>query len=660
MSSRKPTTIALTGALCAALAIVGSCGGTRRVRDRPTPSLATTQDAANEIAEIQAMWRTPTLENRIELRRRLEHFLTRFPNDGATPLARVYLAFLHLDAGNLSAAEAHLQFITTLDPGATNDFAQVARAETMRVRGRPADALELLRPLAGKIVDRDARERFDEAIVRAALESRRDFEALAYMDAWLRNTEEHDRDAVRDRIKGAIARMPSSVLVAALGPMRRRDGASGYGRDIQKLVTSRVAEIAVEQDDAKLAQWLVDVDAGAVLSDETELLVSELATRQAGGTAFVGRTVGLVLPTSSSSLRDAAGDVARGMAWALEIPRTKPGAGDDTKLVTRDDSGKRGQLEAELEELAAEGAGVIVAGLDAESAERAVRWSEATGVPVITLAAPARAKPRASSFVIGEPVGAVLTVLADELTKRRETRIAIVAEARGLTEVAAALAARPTKLELFQPAPCEIENAQGAEARFPTEAWTKQKFRTWLVVGAESCARDLMREVGELDGALIALSLEATGRVERGISAHVISAAAGIVPLRIGDDERNQRTRAVARQPDRKRTDAGADSRTPVTDGADRASEVERYVSLLGSVPTWRSALGRDAGLLARQALRTLPLDTARSEEEVLRRREAVRRGILGVKDHFWTSEHRSLDSATRSLPRTVRVIEVR
>lgn len=663
MASRKATALAALG-LAVATAAGVACGGGRGARDRPTATVATSQGAAYELAEIEAAWHVPTAESRAALKARLERFIQRFPEDGATPLARVYLAFVDLDGGDLRGAEAELAALTTIDPGATADFATIARAETRRARSRPDDALELLRPLAGKIVDRDARERFDEAIVRAALDAHREYEAISYMDAWIRNTDEHERDGVRERVRGAVARMSAQVLVPSLAAMRRRDGASGYGRDIQRIVTARVAELAVESDDAKLAQWLVDVDAGAVLEGEAELLVSELATRQAGGTAFVGRSVGLVLPTGTSSLRDAAGDVARGVAWALEIPRTRPDAGDDTRLVTRDDGGRRGQLETALEELAAEGAGIIIAGVDADGAERAVRWSDASGVPVLTLAAPTRTRPRASAFVLGEPTTTVVTALADALAKRRETRIALVADRSGLGDAALALAGRTPKLELFQPAACELEDKQGGEARFPVDAWEKEKFRTWLVVGPESCARDVIHEVGELGGALLALSLESSSKPERGLGAHVIAAAAGVVPVLAEDDDRGRGSRNLGRRGTApsapKPTSAQKAGATPHADVDDaRTVEIGRYLTALGSVPNWRAALGRDAGVLARAALRGLPLDTAKTADEVNRRRASAERALTQVKASLWSTDAPGLDAKTRTLPRVVRVIDL-
>lgn len=658
MGKRKGKALLAVGFLTA----LAACGAGRGARDTPTPSLATSAGASYELAEIRAAWRTRTLEGRIELRDRLERFLLRFPSDGASPLARVYLALVYLDAGDLQRAERELVALTKLPTGATRDFAEVARAEAERARGRPGDALERLRPLAGKMADRDARERTDEAIVLAALEARREYEALAYMDAWIRNAEPADKDAVRERVRASVARMNGAVLVPALTAMRRKDAPAGYGRDLQRLVTARVAEFAVEQNDAKLAQWLVDANAGAVLDDSTEILVAELATRQAGGTAFIGRTVGLVLPTSSSSLRDAAGDVARGIAWALELPRASETSGDETRLATRDDSGKRGELESKLEELAAEGAGVIVAGFDEAAAERAVRWSEATGVVVIVLAAPSKTKPRTSSFVLGEPVERVTELLASALAARRESKIAIVSDRASLGAVAATLASRKSKFELFQPAPCEIEEAQGADARFPVDAWEKEKFRTWLVAGPDSCGRALLREIGHLDGALVAFTLEATGRVERGATAaSVLSAGAGFIPLLPSTGDGASRTlvrpqaggRATG---ERERKGAGRVRRP----GASARADLDAFVATLGSVPTWRVALGRDAGLLARLALRTLPKDAAATEEEVLRRRDVARQIILSTKETFWSSEATSVDHVTHTLPRTLRVVDLR
>ena len=42
----------------------------------------------------------------------------------------------------------------------------------------------------------------------------------------------------------------------------------------------------------------------------------------------------------------------RGVAWALELPRTDPGKGDRTKLVTRDDGGDANRVEPTMAELA--------------------------------------------------------------------------------------------------------------------------------------------------------------------------------------------------------------------------------------------------------------------------------------------------------------------
>src|SRR5207244_4135237 len=120
---------------------------------------------------------------------------------------------------------------------------------------------------------------------------------------------------------------------------------SGYGREIQRLVTERLAKFAIEQNDSDLARWLVSTEATTGTIGGEEGALGELATTHRGLATVDGRMIGLVLPTGSSDLRDEAAAVMRGAARALDLPRADPSAGDRTKLVTRDDGGDTARVE---------------------------------------------------------------------------------------------------------------------------------------------------------------------------------------------------------------------------------------------------------------------------------------------------------------------------
>lgn len=628
---------ALAGATLAAFSLAlfaiggAACGGGSR-GPKPSPTLASTPEAAMEFHQIHQGWGNIDTA-RSELRLRIERFVRRFPDDGLTPLVRVYLAFLLMDEGDFAAADNQLAVLNALPYGATRDFALVAQARALRQKNRAEEAFELLQPLAGKIVDPDARDRFQEEIALDAFEAHHDYEAIAYMDTWLRYADEDEKDVARAKVPVALSKMRPEVLEGTLRSMRLNTRPAGYGSEIQRLIATRLAAVAVEKGDTRLAQWLVDPDAGAtILGLDAGLLVSELATRHHGVSAVSGRTIGLVLPTGSPAMRDAAADVARGVAWALNLPRNNPAAGDGTRLITRDRGGIDDPVEPILEDLAGDGAAIIIAGFDPTRVDAAMRWSERTAVPVVILSEPPTPRPAHFAFVLGESNTNVLNALAEALVARRENKVAVISDRDTIREVASSFGARKG-LTLFEPVSCDVDAMRPGESRFPLAAWEKAGFRTWLISGPESCAQEALHEIGQLRGGLIALTLEAAGAVERGLSARVLTASAGVIPVLLPP----------------KGTDAGADKIDP---------GVRSFMGSFGATPTWRTALGRDAGILARAAVLNLPLDDALAPAEVTRRRELVRREFAAAKQHLWTSEAEGVD-ASNTLRRTLKIIEV-
>jgi len=633
-----------SSALVALASLAEGCGGAREPRPRAT--VPSNPAAAADIAEIREAWGDLSERSRDELRLKIERFLERHPNDGAAPLARVYLTFFHLDDGDLAGADRELAALDRLPPGSTRDFADVARAEALRLHGRPVEAFEKMRPLAGKLVDPDARERFLEEVTLDAIAARRDYEAIAYMDAWVRNANEDNRDHARSVVAAALQKLPPEVLEGTLRAMRASSGTAGYGAEIQKMIAARLAQVAVDRGDTRLAQWLVDPDAGAaVLGVDAGLVVGELATRNHGITEVHGRTIGLILPTGSSELRDTAAEITRGVAWALDMPRTTPGAGDETRLVTRDDGGRLDRIESVLEDVAGDGAAVIIAGFEPAAADRATLWAERSLVPVISLAAPRAARPSSWAFSIGTADEVVLGALVDALAARRESKVAVVSDDLTLPDVSRVFASRP-KMTTFQPASCDLDLPHAGESHFPLAAWERAGFRTWLVSGPAPCAREVLREVGALRGGLVALTLDATGRYDEGIASRLISAAAGLIPVV-----------APARETQRQRGAKPAAPAAPAPAALD--PDVQRFIASFGATPTWETALGRDAAMIARSAVARLPLDATDVLAEVARRRQLARDAVLAARPRLWTTEASAIDPASHRLPRTIRVVDL-
>ncbi|HEY2517026.1 MAG TPA: hypothetical protein VGI39_39410 [Polyangiaceae bacterium] len=600
---------------------------------RPVASLASTREAAAAFAPMRERWSVDP-KARIELVPRLATFLGRFPMDGLAPLARTYLAIALLDEGNLRDAATELGLLGVRPPGATDDLAEIARAKLQRRQGHPDLAFERLKPLVGKMVDPVSRALLQEEVSLAAIEAKRDYEAIAYMDAWLRNAGEEERDDVRAAVAKALEKESEPVLENELRVMRSGGGSSGYGREIQRLITERLGVLALARGDSDLARWLVSSDSRSTMLGSDEGALGELATTKRGLATVDGRAIGLVLPTGSSDLRDEAAAITRGVAWALDLPRSDPEAGDKTKLRTRDDGGDAGKVEPTMSELAGEGAVVILAALDPGSAARAVKWSEEHGVAVIVLAAPrgAEAIKKTWSFVAGEPRAAEIAVLGEELVSRGVARLVPVVPTPKM-DIIDTLAKGSVVID--PPVVCNTAAAQSGEAHFPLADWKDARPSGsrggigWLVDAPSECARDLLRELatGSLTGT-VALTLDASSTSARAPRVQTLAVQAEKIPVT-------------------------ASSPAGVSD-----PDLRAWFTREGVPPNWWAALGRDAGALARKAVSGLPLDTTSEAAEVGRRRAAAKAALEGARAPLWTSHAQGFDAA-HVLARELGVIDI-
>lgn len=561
-------------------------------------------------------------------------FLRRFPNDGAVPLAKVYLAFALIQEGALLQADGLLATLEELKEGATRDLATVARARSLRLHGAPQSALDILRPLVGKVVDDADREVFLEELALTAIAAHDDYEALAYLDAWLRGVGEDDRDRVRGKIAQILETLPRNVLEQTYRTMRSRGVASGYTTDTQKLVAARLSRIAVDTNDAALARWLLDVSGTSAVATggDAGVELGELASSRRGLSMVSGKSVGLLLPTRTSELRDEAADVVRGVSWALDLPR-RAGADGGVRLVTREDGADDAATRAAMDELAGEGASVILAGFDRISADRASAWSEQSGVPVLLLAAPnASRMPKTTAFVIGERTEREVAMLGEALVRHNVKTAAYVIDTS--EDEAAGRAAEAAGLVLLPPTRCNVPLSEAGKPRFPVEAWSASGAQGWLVSGPAQCARDVLRDVKGLlakkpppdrSERVIAVTLEAgvtPSDVPRGII--VLSASAGLVPI-------------LATRPEEAHEE-----------------DVRNFIDRFGVRPSYWTALGRDAGALASAALAPLPPDATSDPKAVTQRRAIVQAGLLGARLRFWTTDDKGLDG--RVLPRALRL----
>lgn len=610
----------------AMLGLLVGCRSTPIVATNPT--LPSTNASNADLNEIHRQW----VERRSVDRTRIQLFLDKYPNDASAPLVKVYLAFALIDAQALIQADGVLATLESLPIGATRDLSNIARAKSLRLHGAPQSALLLLQPLVGKMIDDADREVFLEELAYTAIAAHDDYEALAYLDAWLRGVGEDDKERVRAKIAQILESLPRPVLEQTYRSMRARGTQSGYAPETQKLVSARLAQIAVESNDAALARWLVDVSgtSAAQAGGEFGLELGELAASRRGISVFAGRTVGLLLPTRNRELRDEAADVVRGVSWALGLP-SKAGEKQEFRLVTRDDGGAGGTRGA-LDELAGEGASVILAGFDHATADRASAWAERNGVAVLLLAPPNPARmPQKAGFLLGERTERQVAMLIDALARKNVKSAALVVDMRE-DETAVRASEGRAGVSLMPGVRCDVPLTEAGKSRFPIESWLHAGARGWLVVGPSSCARDVVRDVHRITDikgpadVQFALTLEAGVRateIPNGTS--VIGASAGIVPVMASSPE---------------------DASDP---------DVKDFMSKLGTRPSWWTAIGRDGGVIAKTAMAQLPADSTSDPAQVAQRRAQVQTALATGKSKLWTTDDGGF-GADRVLPRTLRL----
>jgi hypothetical protein len=575
----------------------------------------------------------------------IESFLADYPHDGLVPTARVALALVALQTGDFATAGTELEATSRLPEGSAHDLWTTARARALRLQGDAEGALSLLAPLVGKPVDPVVRLVFEEELTLAALGTGRDYEAISYMDAWLRATPEDDRARVLARVTEIVEHLEVDVLAGALKVMRAERSGLGYGVDIERILSDRLVREATTSGNAELALMLLDPDAGPVpISGEMGAALGQVATSRRGLNVVEGRTIGLLLPTTPA-LRDASADVLRGVTWALGLPAgvrstrapadapkgpslapcgslasapdgPEPQPSDEVRLVTRSDSGDTESTEIALGELAGAGAAIVIAGLDGPSADRAARWAEEKRVPVILLSSTPLAGGAAFSFSIGGSRSDVLRALVGAAPSLTTTAVTPVVEPSEEGEPAIEVAGLHWALARVCGASTGSPDDAGLAAR-PADS----RSHAWLVSGAGSCAADLAIELGrDRSQGTIALTLEAARLLPPIAGLRVVTARAGIVPV------------------------AGADD--------PRAGEVARFSVALGSL-TWWAALARDAATLGRSAVLDMSNDRATTPQAVAERRRLARDRLAAARARLWSTEAAGWSGA-HTIERTV------
>jgi hypothetical protein len=588
--------------------------------------LAGTRAAQEAFRPIRRAFVTGEARDRALLESRIEWFVVAFPDDPLVSVARVYLAFIAVDQGKLERAEQLVHQVEAGPSGTTRDLAELVEGSIWSARHDPAQALEHFLPLVGKLIDPYARILLDRQVVAASLAARTWYESIAYMDLWLRDAQEDELADVRVRVRKSLEQVPSDVLERMLKTMQDEHAGAGYGVEIKKALVARLSIVALEKQDTGLARRLVEsTGAGPTFGEAAEGL-EELAS-SGGAPSVDGRTVGLLMSTGAVEgaveVPEHAADVLTGAVGVLRPDKGAGGAradaADSVRLLTRDERDPK-RTELAMTALASQGAAVIIAGFAPDQAEVAARFSERTGVPVLLVAPlpPGAARPP-TAYALGADMDKAAVALAEALAHR------------GVRSVAAVGGDAPVEpfrqFNVAPPSPCDVPIQKAGEARFPVESWRKAKVDALLLFGDSFCAA----------GALEDAESEGLGRVWAvlGLDAGELAAEPSRFPLLV--------------------TRAGP---FPLL-RSDPDSPLRSFRRRYGKAPSWFAALGHDAAVLAKAALRALPADRTTDGKEVGRRHQVASAAIAGAEGELWSTDAGGF-GGQNVVRREFKVVEVR
>ena len=532
---------------------------------------------------------------RMSLEPRLQTFRQRFASDPLARLAEAYIALIALHQNNQDQAMAFARRVRQGPAGNTQDLGTLVEGATLARNNQPEAALALLDPLVGKVIDPFAQDLLHETAVTAAVNARRWYQAIVYINEWIHSTPRADLHAVRTRFEALLADFPADALESVLRSMStaRRDDI--WERDLREAIVARMTSIAINRADAELARRILDSARDAVAVDSLDPL-ARLASFGGQAPRIVGARVGWITETSDALNRSRS---AQAVAGSLEVFRPSrsfapPDAQhpeDIPQLVVHDLS--QGSRHDAMTALAFEGVSLVIGGYDATGASELAAYAESQSIAVILFVAPVPAPSQSQfTFVLGEP----------------ELAWASPGEAHAASQVDPSKAARIAAIHRQDPPAdwpftygCEPKPWNPGESTYPVALWRERAIEAIAIDGPVECARRVLHDVQAARlTTKVLLGLEAREAAKAG-SNHVLVATCGLLD---GNDETMQAWKAS-----------------------------------YGGNPSWFQALGRDAAMLAHEAVAPQRRGSFTDMRDVTNLRTEALARLANARTTLWTTD---------------------
>lgn len=562
----------------------------------PAPALADSGSAQRAFRTLRERWHTAAPEEQTRLVAEFREFLATYPEDDQVRLARVYLAWLLVNTRALPEARELIEVTRRGPPGAAADFAQVVEAALLTAHKQPHEALKLLRPLQGKLIDPVEAFYATQQLVRSAMAANLYAEALSHVVDWSLQANPAQRPAVRAAAKQMVSHVPRRYLEKALETERPNPNESSVLHAAEQqwfydTLTAQLGVIAVTQSDRELARRVLAESPALETDSEEPSTLLRLATGVSESAAVVERTVGFVINSRTAVGRRRSNQVVASLTQSLELlaaaadargDATPSGKNQPSKLdvVVTDDAS---ELEQGLAELAARGAPLLLTGMTEDDATAAARFAARERIPVVLFSPPRVITNYA--FVIGVGDTAQERLAGDGIDPD---------------------AALVTELE------CEVAAESTSATGFPMAKWASEGRKSMYLLGDAACSKRALQQVR-------------TSKFHPDFwfgleSAHLWpgESVAGFHTLKAGY--------------------------FPFAAGS--LAQATALATRLGHQPTWFETLGRDAAVLLEYVFDGLPRVQLQDDDEVASYHARVLQRLRGFDSRdLWSSSRARFDT---------------
>lgn len=486
-----------------ALSLIAACAAfvaCRRAYDEPpVASLSSSPAIEERFDTLRARWIDATPAQRAAMGPDFNALMIELgkKGDGLEPLARAYLAMSFLYGGVPAAAEATSRPLIDGPPGVANDLGMLVKGAAARKLGRSHEAIELLRPLIGKLIDPFARPLLYEEITESFLDQGRWDDAIVYAEGWLRSATGSEKKEARLAVARVLRRMPEAVALHLLEADALAPPEAKRSPDLMVILSARVEEgSAVIASDAGSTDGAVarSTDAATPSVALTPTIVpTYLPVR------FDPRTIAVLVPSTAPGFALAATAVVRAAASVASPGLTLQGDAGVApnalahRVAVFDTGGTALGVTKALDAAEREGAGVIIGGVTEAEANALAGAAQLRRIAAVLVRRPT-AIPKLAS---GErQVWIALGGTADEDSK------AALAAATADVAIVDPWPEPGTNPESTDPlrARCDAAPKVAGATAFPIAAWRAKKVSSIVILGDARCARRVADELADVTG----------------------------------------------------------------------------------------------------------------------------------------------------------------